>query len=176
MGLDIGQSAPDFTLEGTDGNFYSLSDFDDKQAIVVIFTCNHCPYVQAYEERITALQEDFSEDCQVICINANDAKQYPEDSFEEMVERADEQEFNFIYLRDGQQEIARLYGATHTPEVFLLDAERRLQYRGRIDDNWREPERVTDKTLRKALRALLNGDDVSTPLQPAIGCTIKWSA
>lgn len=173
--LKIGSEAPDFFLKGVDDKKYSLASFSDKKILIVIFSCNHCPYVQAYQQRIIDLQNEFAKDgIQIVAINSNDDTQYPEDSFEEMKKRAEEKKFNFPYLRDETQEIAKAYGATHTPQIFLFDANRKLRYEGKIDDNWREPERVKSKYLRDAIVEVLNGKEVSVPETFSIGCTIKW--
>jgi hypothetical protein len=133
--------------------------------------------VQAYEDRIKAIQHDYAEKgVFIIAINSNDASQYPEDSFEEMKKRAAEKDFNFIYLRDETQETAKAYGASHTPEIFLFNSERKLVYQGKIDDNWKEPEKVGNSYLREALDELTNGTEISVPETWSIGCTIKWKA
>lgn len=172
--LQIGSHAPDFNLPATDGKNYSLNTFADKKALVVVFSCNHCPYVQAYEERIMAIQKDYAKDLQVVAINANDVKDYPDDSFENMKERARTRKFNFPYLHDETQEVAKSYGATHTPEIFLFDDERKLAFHGKIDDNWQDPKSVKSKYLRNAIDELLAGKKISVPETFTIGCTIKW--
>jgi len=173
--LKIGSKAPDFNLLGVDNKFYSLDSFADKKILIVIFSCNHCPYVQAYEQRIISIQKEFSEKgVQIVAINSNEDKNYPEDSFDEMIKRSNEKQFNFPYLRDETQEVAKAYGATHTPEIFLFDQERKLRYHGKIDDNWKEPEKVKYQYLRKAIEEVLEGKEVSIPETFSIGCTIKW--
>ena len=173
--LKIGSKAPDFNLLGVDNKFYSLDSFADKKILIVIFSCNHCPYVQAYEQRIISIQKEFSEKgVQIVAINSNEDKNYPEDSFDEMIKRSSEKQFNFPYLRDETQEVAKAYGATHTPEIFLFDQERKLRYHGKIDDNWKEPEKVKYQYLRKAIEEVLEGKEVSIPETFSIGCTIKW--
>jgi peroxiredoxin len=173
--LKIGSKAPDFNLLGVDNKFYSLDSFADKKILIVIFSCNHCPYVQAYEQRIISIQKEFSEKgVQIVAINSNEDKNYPEDSFDQMIKRSSEKQFNFPYLRDETQEVAKAYGATHTPEIFLFDQERKLRYHGKIDDNWKEPEKVKYQYLRKAIEEVLEGKEVSIPETFSIGCTIKW--
>lgn len=173
--LKIGSVAPDFNLIGVDGKNYSLSSFSDKKILVVIFSCNHCPYVQAYEERIISLQKDFAEKgVQLVAINSNEDVHYPEDSFDEMIKRSKEKKYNFPYLRDESQVVAKAYGATHTPEIFLFDDQRKLRYHGKIDDNWKEPDRVKFTYLRNAIQEVLEGKEVSIPETFSIGCTIKW--
>jgi len=171
--LNIGSKAPDFQLKGTDNNLYSLNDFD-KKALVVIFSCNHCPYVQAYEERIKILQKEYENDLQIVAINSNDDVNYPEDSFPKMIERAAERKFNFPYLRDKDQSIAKAYGATHTPEIFLFDSNRELVFHGKIDDNWKDENAVRSRYLKDAIEELLSGKSISVPETFTIGCTIKW--
>jgi thiol-disulfide isomerase/thioredoxin len=150
---------------------------DSKQAIAVIFTCNHCPYVQAYEDRIIALQNEFvSRDVSVVCINSNDDNLYPEDSYAQMILRAQEEGYNFLYLRDHTQQVANAFGAKYTPEAYLFDHEGVLRYNGRIDDNWQNPDRVKEQTLRDSIRAVLAGKAIENPVTHAIGCTIKWQA
>lgn len=171
-----GQNAPEFkNLPGVDGKSYSLSDFSDKKVLVVIFSCNHCPYVQAYEDRIMALQKEFQgKRVQFIAINSNDASEYPDDSFENMVARAQEKKFNFVYLRDDSQAVAHAYGASHTPHIFVFNQKRELGYTGKIDDNWQHPDQVKTTFLKNALTSLVEGKEPAEPETFAIGCTIKW--
>lgn len=173
--LKIGSPAPDFNLAGVDGKNYSLKSFSDKKALIIIFSCNHCPYVQAYEDRIRKIQSDYaSKGVSIVAINSNEDKGYPEDSFDNMKKRSDEQKFNFPYLRDEYQSVARAYDATHTPEIFLFDKKRKLVFHGKIDDNWQEPNKVQNHYLRNALDELLAGKEISVPETFTIGCTIKW--
>ena len=162
--LKIGSSMPEFDLKGIDGKNYSTNTYNNKKALVIIFSCNHCPYVQAYEERIISIQKDYEErGVTLLAINSNDATQYEEDSFQNMVKRAEEKGFNFAYLRDEDQEVARKFDASHTPEVFVFDDKRKLVYHGKIDDNWKEPEKVNSKYLRSALDEMLAGKEISVP-------------
>lgn len=172
--LQIGSTAPDFDLLSVDGNVYSLNSFKDKKLLLVIFSCNHCPYVQAYEERIKNIQNDFDEVLQVVAINSNDDVAYPEDSYEEMKKRAEQRNFNFPYLRDETQEAAKAYDASHTPEIFLFNEERKLIFHGKIDDNWQDESNVKTKYLRNAIEEYLQGKSISVPETFTIGCTIKW--
>lgn len=175
MPLKIGDPAPAFSLPGTDGRTHSLDGLSDKPVLVVVFSCNHCPYVQAYEDRLVAIQRDYAErGVQVIAINSNDDVHYPEDGFEQMAARAKAKGFNFPYLRDASQDIARAYGATHTPQLFVFDRDRTLRYTGKIDDNWQNPQTVTRRFLREAIDALLADRAPAEPQTHAIGCTIKW--
>ena len=173
--LKIGSPAPDFNLPGVDGKKYTLSSFAEAKALIIIFSCNHCPYVQAYENRIKQLQSDYAtKGVSVVAINSNEDKGYPEDSFENMKKRAAEQKFNFPYLRDDDQSVAYAYDATHTPEIFLFNKGRKLAFHGKIDDNWQEPNKVQNHYLRNALDELLAGKEISVPETFTIGCTIKW--
>ena len=179
MGISTTKSslkeAQDFNLPGVDGKNHSLKELAEKKALIVIFSCNHCPYVQAYEDRVIAIQHDYAtKGVQVVAINSNETINHPDDSFENMAKRAKEKKFNFLYLRDDGQDAARAYGATHTPHVFLFDQGRKLRYTGKIDDNWQEPAKVQKKFLREALDAVLAGKAVPEPETFAIGCTIKW--
>ncbi|MBI1909821.1 MAG: thioredoxin family protein [Deltaproteobacteria bacterium] len=173
--LKFGDSAPDFSLPGVDDKTYSLASFKDKKILVVMFTCNHCPYVQAYEERIIAVQRDYTtKGVQLVAINANETKNYPEDNFENMVIRTKEKRYNFPYLRDETQKTAKAYDAACTPEIYAFDEKRLLRFHGRLDDNYEEPEKVTKQFLRQALDEMLTGKPVSIPESHPIGCSIKW--
>lgn len=173
--LKIDSLLPQFNLPGTDGNSYSSEGFKNKNILIVIFSCNHCPYVQAYEERMINLQKEFKDrGVQIVAINSNDDSKYPEDSFDEMKKRAVERKFNFPYLRDETQKIAKAFGASHTPQIFLFNKERKLKYEGKIDDNWQEPDRVQNHYLRDAITEVLDEREVSIPETFSIGCTIKW--
>ena len=175
MPLAIGEQAPDFSLPGVDGQSYSLADFADKPALVIIWSCNHCPYVVAYEERMVQIQGDYADQgVRLVAINSNDERRYPEDGLDHMVQRARSKGFNFPYLRDETQEVAAAYGPSVTPEVFLFDAERRLVYRGRIDDNPDNPRAVKKRDLRDALDQLLAGKPIVTAQTNAVGCSVKW--
>lgn len=173
--LQIGSPAPDFNLTATDGKKYSLNSFSDKEALIVIFSCNHCPYVQAYEDRMKEIQTDYEKKgVTVVAINSNEDVNYPDDSFENMKKRSSEKNFNFPYLRDEDQSVAKAYDATHTPEIFLFDKNRKLAFHGKIDDNWQEPSKVQNHYLRDALEELFAGKEISVPETFTIGCTIKW--
>ncbi|MGQ0812553.1 MAG: thioredoxin family protein [Nitrospiraceae bacterium] len=175
--LNVGDVAPPFSLPGVDGRTYDLESFKSETLLVIVFSCNHCPYVQAYEERLVGVQRDYADRrIQLIAINSNDAVNYPEDRFDQMKVRAKAKGFNFPYLRDESQQVARAYGATHTPQLFVFDVDRRLRYSGKIDDNWQQPQAVNRRYLRDALDALLQGREPSEPFTHAIGCTIKWLA
>jgi peroxiredoxin len=174
--LTINSPMPEFhNLPGTDNKSYSSSDFKDKKILVIVFSCNHCPYVQSYEERMMEFQKEYSgKGVQLVAINSNDIKNYPDDSFDHMVDRAKKKHFNFPYLRDEQQSVAEAFGATHTPQFFVFDEKRMLRYSGKMDDNWKEPQFVKEHYLRDAVNALLAGMEVSSPETFSVGCTIKW--
>lgn len=177
--LKLGQSLPYFKLKNVDGKFYSNEDFYNDEykvrGLIVIFSCNHCPYVKAYEDRIISIQKDYLEKgIRIIAINSNDDQKYPEDSFDEMIKRYTEKQFNFLYLRDDSQNVAKSFGATHTPEVFLFNDEQKLIYHGKIDDNWENPNQVNVHYLRQAIDEYLSGKQIQFPETYSIGCTIKW--
>jgi peroxiredoxin len=171
--VSLGSKAPDFDLPGVDGNHYSLKSFTEKAVFVVVFTCNHCPYSRAFEDRLVSIQKDYAPRVQLVAINSNDEKAYPEDSFAQMVVRSKEKGFNFPYLRDESQEVVGAYGAVCTPHVFAFDQARVLRYRGRIDDS-KDPAKVTSPDLRNALDDLVAGKDVRAPDTRPFGCSIKW--
>lgn len=174
MTLTIGTEAPQFDLPGVDGRNHSLDDYADAQVLVLIQSCNHCPYVQAWEGRMIELQRGYGDrGVRVVAINSNDATTHPEDSFDEMKARAERQGFNFDYLYDESQEIARGLGSERTPEVFVFDRDRRLVYHGAIDDS-RDEDAVTQRYLRDALEAALSGREPEVRDTPPVGCTVKW--
>lgn len=174
-GLPLGSPAVDFQLKGVDGKTYSLKSFVDRKALVIAFSCNHCPYVQAYEKRMVQLQQDYlPRGATLVAINSNDDTNYPEDSFPNMVKRSKDRNFNFPYLRDETQDVARKYGAICTPHTFAFDENRVLQYKGRIDDNWRSPDDVKTRDLRNALDAILEGKKPLVQETRPYGCSIKW--
>jgi peroxiredoxin len=173
--IKIGDAVIPFNLPGVDGANHSVQEYSGRNAVVVIFSCNHCPYVRAWEDRMVQIQADYaSKGVQLVAINSNDASKYPEDSFAKMKERAREKHFNFPYLRDESQELARAYGAERTPEVFLFDKARRLRYHGVIDDNYDDPAAVRTKYLREALDAVISDTRPRTDETKPVGCTIKW--
>jgi peroxiredoxin len=172
--LPLGAKAPEFDLPGVDGRNYSLWSFQGKQALVVVFSCNHCPYVKDYEDRMVSIQREYSgKGVQLVAINSNDERAYPEDSFPEMVKRAKQKGFNFPYLRDASQKVVEAYGGVCTPHVFAFDGNRVLRYRGRIDDS-RDSSKVSSPDLKNALDDILQGKDVRVPDTRPFGCSIKW--
>jgi len=169
----LGSACPDFSLPGVDGRHWRRDDFAET-ALLLVVMCNHCPYVQAVEDRINALALDFRGTCAVVGVNPNDALAYPEDGFEAMKERAQRKGYWFPYLRDESQDLARALGALCTPDFFLFDRDRKLVYRGRLDDNWKQPQAITRQDLRRALTALLEGRSLDPEQHPSMGCSIKW--
>jgi len=172
--LKTGDKAVSFALRGIDDKQHSLHDYSGKH-IVMIFSCNHCPYVRAWEDRMIKIQTDYApKNVQLIAINSNDDIKYPDDNFSKMKERAREKRFNFPYLHDEDQKVASAYGAERTPEVFLFDTSLVLRYHGTIDDNYDDPNGVKENYLRDALDATIAGRKVPSAETEPIGCTIKW--
>lgn len=169
----LGSSMPAFHLQGVDGRSWRQDDFRT-QALLIVFMCNHCPYVQAMDDRINALALAYRGRCAVVAINSNDPDQYPEDSLEAMGERALEKGYTFHYLFDETQEVARAFGAVCTPDFFLFGSDRTLAYRGRLDDSWKDPSAVTREDLKEAIEAVLSGKAPITDPKPSMGCSIKW--
>jgi peroxiredoxin len=167
-------SCPDFALPGTDGKTHALADFDGK-ILCLIVSCNHCPYVVAYEERMVALAREYQpRGVAFVAINGNDVSRYPADGMEAMKERAKARGFDFPYLRDDSQAVLRALEARFTPEVYVFDVARKLRYHGRIDDNHRDASRVSSHDLKNALDALLSGNDPNVKETQAVGCSVKW--
>ncbi|MCX7607183.1 MAG: thioredoxin family protein [Bacteroidia bacterium] len=177
-GVKVGDKAPDFALRNVDGKTVRLTDYQSSKGVVVIFTCNHCPYAKLYEERIIALHREFApKGFPVIAINPNAPEIVPEDSYEQMQKRAREKGYPFPYLFDETQDIARAYGATKTPHVFLLKREGEsftVAYIGAIDDSPNDPKKVQKRYLAEAIESLLNGKPVPLPETKAIGCSVKY--
>lgn len=177
-GYQVGDKAKDIKLKNVDGKMVSLTDNKDAKGFIVIFTCNHCPFSQAYEDRIIDLHNKYaSKGYPVIAINPNDEKIVPDDSYAEMVKRANEKKFPFAYLHDQSQFYAKEYGAARTPHVFVLVKNGKdlvVEYIGAIDDNTDDPSAVKNKYVDNAVDELIAGKKVSTNFTKAIGCTIKW--
>jgi len=172
--LEIGEKGPDFTLAGTDGRVYSLATFKDAKAVVVVFTCNHCPVAQAYERRFVDLTESYKEKgVAVVAISSNDPETVPQDSFENMLRQAKGKKYPHPYLFDPDQTAAKAYAATCTPHVFVLDEKRKLAYKGAVDDN-DNAGRVKEHWLKNALDALLGGKTPERAVTRERGCSIKW--
>ncbi|MEH0156052.1 redoxin domain-containing protein [Limibacter armeniacum] len=176
-GYSVGDEATDFRLKNIDGTMVSMNDFADAKGFIVIFTCNHCPYAVAYEDRIIELDKQFKDKgYPVIAINPNDPSLQPEDSFDKMKERASDKGFTFPYLFDEGQEVYPVYGATRTPHVYLLNKENNklvVKYIGAIDNNYKDASKATEKYVADAVEALVSGTEVSVAETKAIGCSIK---
>lgn len=176
-GYKIGDVATDFKLKNVDGNMVSLADYNDAKGYIVIFTCNHCPYSVAYEDRIIALDKEYKEKgYPVIAINPNNPESYPSDDFENMKIRAKEKGFTFPYLLDDGQKIFPQYGAKKTPHVFVLEKTEKgneVKYIGAIDNNYQDEASANEKYVRQAVDALIDGKDVPVKETKAIGCSIK---
>jgi peroxiredoxin len=172
---ETGSAAIDFELKGVDGKIYSLDSFASKSVIVLIFMCNHCPYVQAVVERFVRLQSKFKDKgVQLIGISSNDVESYPEDSFENMIVFSGERNINFPYLLDENQSVAEDYNAVCTPDIYVYDSSRLLRYRGRLDDNWKEEENVRSRDLEAAIESVLINKEITFEQIPSMGCSIKW--
>lgn len=176
-GYKVGDVATDFSLKNIDGKKVSLKDFKDAKGYIVVFTCNHCPYAKAYEDRIVALDKKYKKQgYPVIAINPNNPEKLKDDSFENMQVRAKEKGFTFPYLLDEGQKIYPQYGATKTPHVYVLQKTAKgnvVKYIGAIDDNYEDEAAVTKKYVEDAVNSLLKGKEVSVKETKAIGCSIK---
>ena len=176
-GLHVGDKAPDFSLKNIDGSYYSLKNMDDVKGYIVTFTCNTCPVAVLYEDRIIDLHNEYADKgYPVIAINPNDPDVKPGDSFDNMIMRAKEKDFPFLYLFDEDQKVYPAYGATKTPHVFLLDKDLTVKYIGAIDDNSRDASAVTETFLTDAIDALLKGAEPNPSSTKAVGCSIKKKA
>ena len=174
--LPLGTAAPDFSLPDFDGKLVSLNDFRGKKGLLVIFMCNHCPYVKHVAPELARLADDYaSKDVAVVGISSNDVEKYPDDAPELMKTEAAEQGYKFPYLVDDDQTVAQAYRAACTPDFYLFDPEFRLAYRGQLDDSRPKEGSTPDgKDLRAALDAMLAGESIPEPQKPSIGCNIKW--
>ena len=173
--VPLGTPAHDFSLLSTDGKAYSLNSFSVKKVLVIVFMCNHCPYVKAVLDRLIEIQNDYDDkNVQLVGINPNDEENYPEDSLENMKKAVVEKGIPFPYLRDATQETAKQYNAVCTPDIYVYGKERKLLYRGRIDDNWQDVTNVTKRDLRLAIDAILEDIPVFEEQYPSMGCSIKW--
>jgi peroxiredoxin len=174
----LGSKVDDFTLKNIDGTMISLSLYTKNDGVVIVFTCNHCPYSKLYEDRIVALDASMKKKkYSVLAINPNDPIAYPDDSFENMIVRAKEKKFTFPYVIDETQEIAKKFGATRTPHFYILKKVNNsfeIAYIGALDDNAQEPDSVTVNYVEKAVDAIQKGDKVEPTSTKAIGCSIKW--
>jgi peroxiredoxin len=174
MSISIGEQAPDFELPAAGGGTSALTHGNGSQATVVVFTCNHCPYALAWHDRIAQVARDYADrGVRLLAINPNDAGRYPRDSFEAMRQRVAAEDWPMPYLRDETQEVARAYGAKTTPDVFVIDADQRLRYRGAPDSDYDDPAQNA-AWLRDALDAVLSGQTPAHAETRPVGCSIKW--
>ncbi|MEQ6168122.1 MULTISPECIES: thioredoxin family protein [unclassified Ekhidna] len=180
-GYGVGDYAEDFKLPNIDGKMVSMADYNNAEGFIVIFTCNTCPYAKAYESRIIDLDKKFaSQGFPVIAINPNDVKQQPGDTMDEMKKRASNKGYTFPYLRDDSQQVAKAFGATKTPHVYVLNKEASGKYKvefiGAIDDSPNDPTDVSETYVEDAIKAIKAGDKPAVTEKRAIGCTIKWKS
>jgi len=172
--LKLGEEAKDFTLPGTDDKKHALQDIAKAKTNVIMFMCNHCPYVKGIKNRINRLRDKYSKEGLVIIgINSNDAENYPEDSFESMKKFQKEFHIDF-YLYDETQDVARAYGATCTPDIFLFDEKLKLKYHGRIDNGYMDEANATEHDLDIAISKTIKKEDIKFEQRPSMGCSIKW--
>ena len=177
---DVGKPCPSFNLPATNGKNFSSGEIQMSSPFMVMFVCNHCPYVQAIEDRLIKLGEDFAKaGIPLIAISSNDAAHYPADSFEKMKERAEAKKYTFPYLYDESQDVAREFGAVCTPDFFGYDKDHKLAYRGRLDDSWKEAGAVTARELFETMLYLKSGTSEKgkhflTHQTPSMGCSLKW--
>ncbi|MDP6547385.1 MAG: thioredoxin family protein [Candidatus Woesearchaeota archaeon] len=172
--LKKGEKAPDFTLPATDGKTYSLDDFKDAKAILIVFMCNHCPYVKPKLNELKRITSDYKDKGLIVLgINSNEDENYPDDSFENMKKVVEEKGINFIYLRDETQETAKDYGASCTPDPLLFDSNLNLIFHSRLDDTHGE-EAANKHEMHEAIGQYLENGSISLTEQPSLGCSIKW--
>ena len=172
--LKTGDGAPDFSLKGIDDEMHSLDSYAGNKGLLIIFMCNHCPYVKAKIDAIKQIHEKFNESIALVGINSNDSTEYPDDSFENMKKIANEKGIKFDYLVDEKQDVAKKYGAICTPDPFLFDENRKLIFHGRIDNAMNPDAIATEKTMISNIQKFLNGDKIEKDFEPSIGCSIKW--
>lgn len=177
-GYAVGDQVSDFKLRNVDGKMIALSDYKSSKGVIVIFDCNTCPYSKAYNDRIIALHNEYGpKGFPVVTINSNDGEQSPGDSFKEMVAKAKDENYTFPYLHDEDQDVARAFGATNTPHVFVLQREKNnfaVAYIGAIDNNPRSGSQADKKYVKEAVDSLLGGRPVAVEKTKAVGCGIKW--
>lgn len=172
---ELGAPLPEFNLPATDGKTYGQADLSKGKPCLVMFICNHCPYVKAVEDRLLELAKNLAKmQIPVFAISSNDASEYPEDSFEELKKRASEKKYPFPYLYDESQAVAKKFGALCTPDFFLYDSQHLLRYRGRLDDSWKDASKVTRQDLLTAAKLLAEDKSIDFKVAPSMGCSIKW--
>jgi len=174
ISLKTGDSAPGFLLMGIDDKMHSLDSYAESKGLLIIFICNHCPYVKAKIDAIKQIHEKFNENIALVGINSNDSIEYPDDSFENMKKIANEKGIKFDYLVDEKQDIAKKYGAVCTPDPFLFDQNRKLIFHGRIDNAMNPDDTATENTMQKNIEKFLAGEKIEKDFEPSIGCSIKW--
>jgi len=174
ISLKTGDTAHDFLLMGIDDKMHSLDSYSESKGLLIIFICNHCPYVKAKIDAIKQIHEKFNENIALVGINSNDSTEYPDDSFENMKKIANEKGIKFDYLVDEKQDVAKKYGAICTPDPFLFDQNRKLIFHGRIDNAMNPDAIATEKTMISNIQKFLNGDKIEKDFEPSIGCSIKW--
>ena len=174
ISLKTGDAAPDFLLMGIDDKMRSLESYVENKGLLIIFMCNHCPYVKAKIDAIKQIHEKFKEDIALVGINSNDSVEYPDDSFENMKKIANEKGMKFDYLVDEKQDVAKKYGAICTPDPFLFDQNRKLIFHGRIDNAMNPDDTATENTMQKNIEKYLAGEKIEKDFDPSIGCSIKW--
>ena len=173
ISLKTGDSAPEFSLKGIDDEMHSLNDYS-KKGLLIIFMCNHCPFVKAKIEAIKEIHNKFKNDISIVGINSNDSVKYPDDNFDSMKNVANEKGLEIDYLVDETQNTAKKYGAVCTPDPFLFDSEKKLVFHGRIDDAMNPEAEVTEKVMIINIKKFLNGEKIEKDFDPSIGCSIKW--
>ncbi len=174
LSLKKGDSAPGFDLLGVDGKNHSLASYEKYDGLLIIFMCNHCPYVKAKIEAIKEIHDRFKDRVAIVGINSNDYTRYPDDSFENMKSVSRDKGIEFDYLIDETQDVAKAYGALCTPDPFLFDKNRRLVFHGRIDNALKPEDTATEKTMIINIESLLSGGKIEKDFDPSIGCSIKW--
>ena len=174
VSLQTGDMAPDFELLGIDDKQHSLTNYKDYKGLLVIFMCNHCPFVKAKIEAIKEIHNKFKDDVSIVGINSNDSVKYPDDDFDSMKAVAKEKGLEIDYLVDETQEIAKKYGAVCTPDPFLFDSEKKLVFHGRIDDAMNPDAVANEKVMINNIEKFLNDEKIEKDFDPSIGCSIKW--
>lgn len=179
-GYEVGSKVKSFTLKNIDGKMVNFDSYPDAKGFIVVFTCNECPYAVAYEDRVNELNKKYADlGYPVIAINPNDAEKVPGDSYEMMKVRAKEKGITYAYVHDENQDVAKQFGATRTPHVYVVERKAKdmvVQYIGAIDNNTRDAEAADEKYVESAVDALIGGSEVPTKSTKAIGCTIKWAS
>ena len=172
---ELGTVCPDFQLPATNGKTYSRKDFSLGNPFVIMFICNHCPYVKAIEDRLIDLGHDLKKmNVPIVAICSNDSNNYPDDSFEALKARAELKKYPFVYLHDDSQHVAKQFGAVCTPDFFVYNKKSKLAYRRRLDDSWKDATKVTQRELLGAVKELLLSDEFPKGQTPSMGCSIKW--